>query len=302
MSPSSATRGFAASRFALTLDGTPVGLVKSISGGGAYADVIAESAGGAFAEKHVGPPKYEDIEVELGIGVDKTVQTWIEELLAGKASRRSGTIETADAAGNVKSVLEFENALITQIGFPALDGSSKDTGSLTLTFRPESTRKTKGSGTLKSLAAAKQKKWLLSKFRFELGDLPTARVSKIEAFAIKQQVAADSIAEIREHRKRAGILEIPNLKVTFSEADLAAWEEWFDDFVLKGNSGQEQELSGSIAFLDPTLKNKLGSIELSNVGIYRLAPEPQAAGAEKIRRWAAELYVESMKFTLGDLS
>ena len=302
MTPSSTTRGFTASRFALTLDGTPAGLLKSVSGGGAYADVIAEPSRGALSEKHVGPPKYEDIEVELGIGVDKTIQAWIEELLGGKGSRRSGTIETADARGNVKSVLEFDDALITEVGFPALDGSSKDAGSLSLTFRPESTRMSKGSGSLTSLTSAKQKKWLVSNFRLTLGDLPTARVAKIDAFAIKQQVAAEDVGEIRERLKRSAIVEIPNLKVTFSEADVAKWADWFDDFVLKGNSGQEHELSGSIAFLDPTLKNELGSIELSNVGIFRLAPEPQAAGSEKIRRWVAELYVERMTFALAEVS
>jgi len=135
--------------------------------------------------------------------------------------------------------------------------------------------------------------------RFELGDLPTKRVSKIDAFAIRQRVATDQFGEIRERRKQPVVIEVPDLKITFAEVDLPKWQEWFEDFVIKGNSGQENEKSGAIAFLDAALAKELGSIELQNVGIYRLAPEPATAGAEAVRRWTAELYVERMAITLS---
>jgi phage tail-like protein len=301
MTPSEPSRTVAAAHFALTVDGVDVGAVRSVSGGGIYADVIEERPGGHLAEKHVGPPKYEPISVELGLGANKAIRSWLDELLAGKASRRSGTIETADANWKVKSVLEFADALVTEIAFPALDGSSKDAAYLTLTFQPERITRTKGSGkSTQPQVGAKQKKWLASNFRLTLGDLPTKRVAKIDAFAITQRVAAEDEGEIRRVRKQAGIVEIPDLRVTFSEADLPGWEEWFDDFVVDGNSGQAQELSGTIEFLDAALKKPLGSIELANVGIYKLAPESGLqAGKETVRRWTAALYVESMKFTLG---
>jgi hypothetical protein len=301
MTPASAVggRAYAAGRFGLTLEGVPVGPVRSVSGGGISADVIREQAVGHLAEKHIGPPRYEDFAVEVGLGANKALQGWITETLGGKWSRRNGSVESADANLNVKSVREFQNAVISEIGFPALDGSSKEAAYLTLRFTPELTRTTKGSGKLSAPSGAKQKKWLASNFRFELGDLPTKRVSKIDAFAIRQRVATDQFGEIRERRKQPVVIEVPDLKITFAEVDLPKWQEWFEDFVIKGNSGQENEKSGAIAFLDAALAKELGSIELQNVGIYRLAPEPATAGAEAVRRWTAELYVERMAITLS---
>ena len=292
------TRRVAAGHHALTLDGTPVGLLKSSEGGFPSAEVVKEKPVAALVKKHLGPIHYEDFTVQFGLGMDKALHAWIDETLEGKASRRSGTVEAVDFDMKVQSVREFEHALVTEIAIPAADGASKDAAYLTLSFAPEFARTVKGGGTLsKSAPAAKQKKWVASNFRFELGGLPTARVSKIAAFTITQSNPEGAIGEVRDYEKQSAVLEIPNIKVTFAEADLEPWDEWFQDFVVKGNAGDDQELSGKIAFLDPALKTELVTIELGHVGIYRLRPAA-AAGAESVKRWVAELYVEQVKLTL----
>jgi hypothetical protein len=295
-----ATRRFTPTHYALTLDGTPVGLLKSAEGGFPSAEVVKEKPDGGLVKKHLGPIRYEDFTLQFGLGMDKALQAWIDETLEGKGSRRSGTVEAADATMKVQSVQEFEHALITEIGIPACDGASKDAAFLTLSFAPEFARTSPGGGAIsKSTQTAKQKKWVASNFRFELGDLPTKRVSKVSAFTIRQSVAQDPIGEIRDYEKHPAVLEIPNIKVTFADADREPWDEWFQDFVVRGNAGDEQELSGKISFLDATLKNELVTIELGHVGIFRLQPAPAPAGSESVRRWVAELYVEQVKLTLA---
>jgi hypothetical protein len=294
------TRRLTAGHFALTLEGQVAGLLKSAEGGFPSAEVVKEKPDGGLVKKHLGPIRYEDFTVQFGLGMDKALQAWIDETLDGKGSRRSGTVEAADATMNVQSVQEFEHALITQIGIPACDGASKDAAFLTLSFAPEFARTGPGGGTLsKSTQTAKQKKWVASNFRFELGDLPTKRVSKVAAFTIRQSIPEHGLGEIREYEKQPAVLEIPNIKVTFAEVDHEPWDEWFQDFVVRGNAGDEQELSGKIAFLDPTLKTELVTIDLEHVGIYRLTPAPAPAGSESVRRWVAELYVEHVKLTLS---
>lgn len=293
------TRRFTPGRYALTLDGVPVGLLKSAEGGFPAAEVVKEKPIGALVKKHIGSIHYEDITVQCGVGMDKALQAWVDETLAGKTSRRSGTVEAADVDMKVQSIQEFEHALLTEIGIPACDAASKEAAFLTLSFAPEFAKIVPGGGTLsKSPQTAKQKKWLGSNFRFELGDLPTSRVSKVSAFTISQSVAERAVGEMRDYERQAGVLEIPNIKVTFAEVDREPWDEWFQDFVVKGNAGDDRELSGTIAFLDPGLKTELVTIELGHVGIYRLRPAP-AAAAESIRRWVAELYVEQVKLTLA---
>lgn len=294
------TRRLTAGHFGLTLEGQVAGLLKSAEGGFPSAEVVKEKPDGGLVKKHLGLIRYEDFTVQFGLGMDKALQAWIDETLAGKGSRRSGTVEAADFDMKVQSVQEFEHALITEIGIPACDGASKDPAFLTLSFAPEFARSVPGAGTMtKSTLGAKQKKWVASNFRFELGDLPTKRVSKVSAFTIKQSAAQDAVGEIREYEKEPAVLEIPNIKVTFAEVDHEPWDEWFQDFVVRGNAGDEQELSGKIAFLDPTLKTELVTIDLEHVGIYRLTPAPAPAGSESVRRWVAELYVEQVQLTLS---
>jgi len=292
-------RSYAAGTFALTLEGSAAGLLRSVGGGGASAQVIAEKAAGSLVKKHLGSIEYEDFAAQSGLGLHKALHAWIAETLEGKPSRRSGSVETIDTAGTVRSVREFTNALISEIGFPALDASSKDPASITVKWTPELTRTAKGRGKASKLPAdAKQKQWLVSNFRLTLGDLPTDRVAKIDAFAIRQTVAAAAVGEIRDYQKEPGVIEIPNLRVAFAEVDLPAWQDWFEDFAIRGNSGDDRELSGKIGFLNPSLAKEIGSIELQNVGIYRLAPDPAPTGPTAVRRWVAELYVERMAIAL----
>jgi hypothetical protein len=286
-------RGYAASSFQLSLDGVLVGLLKSVDGGAISADVVQEKSLEGAPKKHIAGVRYEDFTVQFLPGTHKLVHTWIADTLGqGSRRERSGDIKSADPLGNVKMVTTFENAVLTEIGFPALDASSKNAGHLTLKFAPELTTVERGRGKIEAKANTKAKKWLVSNFRFELGNLPTKRVTKIDAFTIKQTVVTDEIGEAPS--KDPGELAIPNLKVTLSEADVALWDDWFDDFVVKGNSSDDRELSGRIVFLDPTLKVEIGWVKLGNVGIYRLVPEKAVAGSENIRRVIAELYVETM--------
>src|SRR5215216_2045558 len=88
--------------------------------------------------------------------------------LYGKDVRKNGAIITADYEGKELSRLSFHNALITEIGFPALDASSKDTAKMSIKITPEYTRRQANSGAslLKDrLGRTSQKQWLASNFR-----------------------------------------------------------------------------------------------------------------------------------------
>ncbi len=40
-------------------------------------------------------------------------------------------------------------------------------------------------------------------------------------------------------------MEFPNLTVTLPESHAKEWIDWHEDFVIKGNSSQDKELSGA---------------------------------------------------------
>ena len=241
--------------------------------------------------------------VELGLSMSKAVYDWIALSLKGSYRRKSGEVVALDLTNAVQSSREFKEALITEIGFPAMDASSKDPAYMTIKFSPEQTVRKKGAGaTLTPESTKKQKTWLPSNFRFELKGLPTSKINKVDALTIKQTVVTDGIGETRDYAKEPGKLEFPNVVLTLAESDAQPWLDWFEDFVIRGNNGQEQEKSGSLVYLSPSLQEELGRLDFFNLGIFRVAEEKAESSADQIRRIKVELYCERLELKLPGMA
>jgi hypothetical protein len=291
------TRSFTAGNFLFNLQGVDCGFVKSVDGGGIRADVIEEPGKlGIFTKKHIGQPKYEDIQLTIGFGMARDIYDWIEASWKQNYARKDGTVVVTDATLQAKSEREFFHALIAEVTLPALDGSSKDAAFLTLKFSPEYTREAKVSGKLTSPKTPAQKQFVASNFRLELDGIDCSKVSKIDSFTVQQSLVADDIGDPRDIPKQPGRLEFPNLRVTVAEAGAATWTAWFEDFVMKGNNDDAHEKSGAVVFMAPNRKDELGRVILHNVGIFALRHE---AATEKVSRVVAELYCEQMELQVG---
>jgi hypothetical protein len=233
--------------------------------------------------------------------MDKSVYDWIAAAWSGKVLRRDGSIQAADYDMSIKSEREFFNALVTETTIPAMDASSKEPCYLTLRFAPELTRFKKASGKLTAkLSKGAQKTWLPANFRLEVDGLDCTRVGKVDAFTVKQTVLPDPIGEMRDYQKEPGKLEFPNLRVTLAESAAKTWLDWHEDFVIKGNCGDDQEKNGSLTFLSPDLKHELMRLDFFHLGIFRLAPEKPEPQAEGIKKLVAGLYCEWMELVYLD--
>ncbi|MCX6906059.1 MAG: phage tail protein [Verrucomicrobia bacterium] len=295
-----AARSYAAGKFGIELDGLFAGWVYSTEGGNATADVVLEKLGSDnIQRKHIGGVKYEDITVACGTGMSKGFYEWIKASFDQKPLRKNGAIIAADFNAVELSRLSFSNALITGIGFPALDAASKDAAKMTIKFSPEYTRLSFGGGGTIQSQTAKQKAWLTSNFRLEIGGLDATRVNKIEALVIKQNVVENPAGTQRDYRKEPANLEVPNLVITFPESHATDFYQWHEDFVIKGNNGQEQEKSGALGFLAPNLQESLFTLSFGHLGIFKLAPETPETSGQSIRRLKAEMYCEEIKFDYG---
>jgi len=277
----------------LELDGAQTGALKSVDGGEIVAEVVVEPIGQEpFAKKHLGGVRYEELVLGLDLGTAGTVFTWIAESWNGRAKPCDGAIVETDAKLAPKARREFRRALITETTIPTLDAASKAPAQLTVKLAPEEITRKKAGGAGGQKAGARQKQWLASNFRLELDGLETKTVTRIDAFTVKQTIAADDVGDVRISRREPGKLEFPNLRVTFGQASLQTWADWFEDFVVKGDNGDDKEKNGAIVFLDATLKQELGRVELKNVGIFALRRQPST---DQVARVTAELYVESME-------
>ena len=289
------TRSFTAGRFALEIDGVLAGFLQSFEGGSAEAEVVVEplAAGQAAPRKHIGGVKYEDITISCGTGMSKHFYQWIHDCVQGTPTRQTGAV--ADYV-YLKYRLNFANALLTEVGFPALDAASKDAAKMTIKFAPEFTRQATPANRPASPASTMP--WLASRFLLEIDGLDCSHVSKIEALVVKQKLVDNPTGGQGGNEVEPASLEIPNLVISLPEADVSTFQAWFDDFVIKGNNGQDREKNGRLSWLSSNGKVVLGTLDLANLGIFKLEPDTDPA-LQGIRRVKAEMYCETMSFNFN---
>jgi hypothetical protein len=291
-------RGYVAGKYGIELGGAPAGWIQSVEGGHAYSDVVNEKLGpDHIIHKHIANVRYDDITIACGTGMAKPFYEWIKASFERKHDRKDGAIVTADYNYKEITRMTFHHALISEIGFPALDGASKDAARMTIKIMPEFTRTEKGSGQpLGKIDTKVQKKWLPSNFRLKIDGLDCTRVNKVDAIVVKQKIVENAVGEMRDYEREPANLEIPNLGITLTESHAESWYKWHEDFVIKGDNGENKEKAGTLEFLTPDLKETLFTITFSHLGIFKLDLEKVATGSESIRRVKAELYVQDMKF------
>jgi phage tail-like protein len=283
----------------LELDRASAGFIPFAVGGNATSDVVTEKIGSDhIARKHLAGVKYEDITINAGTGMSKAFYSWVASTPAFKFERHNGAIVAADTNFKIRARVEFTNALITEIGMPALDAASKDAAKMTIKFAPEFTRRvTKVGGTLKGSFSAVQQKWNASNFKLSIGGVDTTFVSKIDALVIKANVVENPTGELRDYEKSIASIDVPNLKLTLAESHADDFFKWHEDFVIKGNNSSENEKKGSLSFLAQDLKTELFRLDFTGLGIFALDPDPYTAHADNVRRVTAQVYCETISFS-----
>ncbi len=293
-------RSYTAGKFALDLQGDMAGWIQSAEGGYASSDVVVEKIGSDLIQhKHIAGVKYEDITVNCGTSMSKSFYEWIQKSIDHQVQRIDGAVITADFNAKEVGRLNFFQALITEVGFPALDAASKDAAKMSVKFSPEYTRAIAKTGAAINgdIGKGQQKKWLPANFKLEIDGLGEAckHINKIEALTIKQKVVENPIGELRDYQKEPANIEFPNLVITCVDAFADQLYAWHEDFVIKGNNDNSKEKTGMLQYLSSDLK-PLFTLEFRGLGIFKLSPDKVEAGSENIRRVKAEMYCEQIKF------
>jgi hypothetical protein len=295
------SRSHTAGRFALDIAGYNVGFLKKFSGMAMEADVVANDLGpDNIQKKHVANIKWTAGKATVGIGMGKGMYDWIKQSFDKSYEPKNGSFVNGDFNYKAQSRLDFEDALITSVTVPKLDGSSKDAAYFDIEFEPERVRWSKGGGEdIRSKIGPKQKAWLCSNFRVELGDLPCQRVASVDSFTWKCSIAPDQVGLFKEPTKHPAKVTVPDIKLSISAADHQAWADAAKKWFIDGEHLEENEMNGRIVFLDPDMKTELGEVTLLNVGFKKFSKDDFEANAEKIARFSVELYVEKMEFKIS---
>lgn len=285
-------RTYSVARHTLAIDGQSADAVKSFKGGGVYADVVIVPNGAANgSSKQPGPPRYEDIVVELPVN-SPLAQQLASSMVQGKMERKNGSLMAVDMNGNNVSDLRFRDALVTEVTVPACDASKQEAGFLTLKLSPEEIINAKASGKASATGAQSKTTWQSSLFRLQIDGVDCKMVRRIEPLTVKQVVSNEAAGEARIAQKQPGALEFGNVRLVVPESAAEPFRQWFDQLVVRGQTNQEK--SGSLTFLNADLKTELAVITFQNLGVIRVSPVAQSS-ADRPAEVMIEMYCEQMQ-------
>jgi hypothetical protein len=293
-------RAFTAGKWGCQLDGCDAGWLISWEGGQMTAEVITEKIAGSNTQaKHLGPPKCEDGKLTCGTGMSKSFYSWLKAALDHDYKRKNGAVIFSDFDHNEQGRLEFFHALPAEIGFPAVDASSKDAAKLNVTLAIQESKYIVGKGSKISMGkvSADQKKWTASNFRLRIDGIPDdccSRVKKVEALAIKLKCVENQVGEFRIAEKEPASVEMPNVVISIPMSHADDFFKWHKDFVIDGNCTDDKEKGGSLTFLASDMKEELFTLKFEHLGIFKIGLEKLDAGGETIQSCKVEMYCENI--------
>lgn len=294
-------RAYSAAHFFLELEKDRMaGFFRSIEGGGVSTEILTYQAGSSHATwRQLGRPKYDDLKIQVGMGMSDIFYDWISAFFSGDIVRHDGAIVAADFHYNERARREFSQALISEIAFPALDATDRNAAYMTVTIAPEWIRFTRPSTAQLDprIGSNRQKLWTASNFEFTIKGFEQAcyRVTKVDGFAIKQKIHDYRAGNLRDPIRVPGSIEFPNLTFYVPEADAQPFIDHFTKHVIKGEPQAAARTEGEI-----TLKDHLGGelcvININGIDLARVEPDKSDASSENIKQIKIEISVEDMKF------
>jgi hypothetical protein len=282
------------------LDGKVLGSVVGAEGGEPFADVTAGAPSGKRVPKQLGPLQYAPIVLTVGAMTVPALFEWVRDTLDGTGSPKDGALILTDYTGRDRERLEWDNAVIDEVVFPALDGRSSDTVALRVTLTPERARWVPVSGSSSHYVNHTKPKdqFLASRFELSIDTLvaETSRARSISEIVLRRQTATDDAGKVSD------VFDIGDVIVTFPEAQRPAFSAWFDDLVTSsatGGGGGTAAHTASIALLTSDLKRVLVTLELDGVGTSRVSRRRDADGSSGVELADVSLYSELAKIVLS---
>lgn len=302
MATSSTPRAYSAAHYLLELDGKKdIGIIRSVDGGGVKSEIMTYQMGSNHdLWRQIGKPKYEDLKIEFSMSFSKEFYDWIKAFFNGTVERRNGAIVAGDFHYKSRARRTFQDALISEITFPKLDGSDKNACYMQATLVPETMRFAPGDGQdlQGAIGALKQKLWTAANFQLDIGG-PLAdkckRVTKIDSFTIKQQVQEYHMGDRRDPIRVPGILEFPNITFHLPESDAQPFIDHYTTYGINGTVQKQPRLDGAIEMRDNS-GSDLCRVELFGIDVANIASDKSEAGSDSIKEVKVEISVERMNF------
>lgn len=292
------SRTYSGVLYGLELEGALVGRVSAVSGGTYVGELATLKPGPDYIQrKRIGGARIEPITLETTSPMAKPFNDWIKSSIepGAKFLRKNGAIVAADPSGKELWRRNFSDAVISSVQFPACDAASKDPAKLSVTFAPREVALTSGKGTLSPQAQQSVRVPMRDQsFRLRIQGLESAteHVREIDAPTVKVTTALRAVGEKRDYESAPSTIDVANLAMIVPDAFLGPFYAWHEDFVRKGNNGPDRERVGVLEYLTPDRKSSLLTLNLFNLGIFKIAQEVSSRDERPYSK--VEMYCQAM--------
>lgn len=285
---------FNASVYALKVDGTDVGYIRSYSGCRPVAEVVtAASTSGASVEKHLADLRYEPCTIVFGAGMGAPLYEWVRDAFDRNAAPKNVVISLADYNFNIISTLELTSASIGAVRMPDLDAASKEASYITVELHPTLVRSGGGGGKATYPSATNAARtWAQSSYSVQMENTTFLPVSMMTGAGLR-------VVEADEATKSVGRTTIDDVSVTLAASQSSTMSAWAEDLLVKG-TGQERTFV--VSYLSPVPGKPHFNVTLRGVGVYGgdvLLPGVSNARSDSVVRSTFHLYVEEVEFRQG---
>jgi hypothetical protein len=272
----------------LRVGDTPAASVESYSGGEAFAEVVDEPGGLLpYAKKHIGELRFADLEAQVAMDAHPALFRWIRDAWFGNPARDRVALDALDSGSTESRSLELSHARIREVVLPALDAVSRDKRCLSLRIAPRGVRRIKRPMPLADFDR-RERDFLAHNFSVEIDGLDCKGVLAVDSLSVQTRFPEGGSG-------RRGLLVFPHIHLHVEEQRADPFEEWFEDFIIRGNNDDDKERTGTITYFDPFLTDPLAVLQLHHLGIFCIADEPPAGtGPRQVR---VDLYCERMELS-----
>ncbi len=212
-------------------------------------------AQGNFARARPMRPVYGNLTFQTGPDTAPDVTEWINQLLAGHPEERE--VWVFNHGPRQTTSFKCTGTIPIRWASPECNANRSAAGAMDIQCAASNI----SAGQTKYPVRGKQKAWLCSNFRLQLGDLPCSRVNKIEAIVVKQRTADDLDHDLWPECTNSDLI------FTIPTGDVGPFLEWFNE----GKDGPEAR-SGMISYLDKD-GSTLASISMT-AHIWSISPDP----------------------------
>jgi hypothetical protein len=77
--------------------------------------------------------------------------------------------------------------------------------------------------------------------------------SKVSPIVVTQKTIEAEVGSFRDATVATRRVEFSNLRLTISATSAKSWQDWFENFVIKGNNGDDREKKGKLTLLAANL-------------------------------------------------